>query len=27
VRLPAGWLDDVDDPTPPAGGDLLVSGG
>ncbi len=27
VRLPAGWLDDVDDPTPPVGGDLLVSGG
>jgi nifR3 family TIM-barrel protein len=27
VRLPAGWLDDVDDPTPPTGGDLLVSGG
>ncbi len=27
VRLPAGWLDDVDDPTPPAGGDILVSGG
>ena len=27
VRLPSGWLDDVDDPMPPAGGDLLVSGG
>ncbi|MGD0312174.1 MAG: tRNA dihydrouridine synthase DusB [Acidimicrobiales bacterium] len=27
VRLPAGWLDDVDDPTPPTGGDILVSGG
>jgi len=27
VRLPAGWLDDVDDLTPPVGGDLLVSGG
>jgi len=27
VRLPAGWLETVDDPTPPAGGDLLVSGG
>ncbi len=27
VRLPAGWLDNVDDPTPPLGGDLLVSGG
>ena len=27
VRLPAGWLDQVDDPTPPSGGDLLVSGG
>jgi nifR3 family TIM-barrel protein len=27
VRLPAGWLERVDDPTPPAGGDTLVSGG
>jgi nifR3 family TIM-barrel protein len=27
VRLPEGWLDDVDDPTPPSGGDVLVSGG
>jgi nifR3 family TIM-barrel protein len=27
VALPAGWLDDLDDPTPPAGADLLVSGG
>jgi nifR3 family TIM-barrel protein len=27
VKLPAGWLDDVDDPTPPAGGEILVSGG
>jgi nifR3 family TIM-barrel protein len=27
VKLPSGWLDDVDDPTPPAGGDILVSGG
>jgi nifR3 family TIM-barrel protein len=27
VRLPPGWLDDVDDPTPPTGGDVLVSGG
>ncbi len=27
VRLPAGWLDTMDDPTPPVGGDLLVSGG
>ena len=27
VHLPAGWLDDVDDPSPPAGGDVLVSGG
>ncbi|HEX3980425.1 MAG TPA: tRNA dihydrouridine synthase DusB [Acidimicrobiales bacterium] len=27
VRLPPGWLDDVDDPTPPTGGDILVSGG
>lgn len=27
VRLPDHWLDDVDDPRPPTGGDLLVSGG
>ncbi len=27
VQLPHGWLDDVDDPTPPVGADLLVSGG
>jgi tRNA-dihydrouridine synthase len=27
VRLPEGWLDGVDDPTPPPGGDVLVSGG
>ena len=27
VHLPDGWLETVDDPTPPAGGDLLVSGG
>ncbi len=27
VHLPEGWLQNVDDPTPPAGGDLLVSGG
>jgi nifR3 family TIM-barrel protein len=27
VHLPSGWLDSVDDPTPPAGGDVLVSGG
>ena len=27
VHLPAGWLDEADDPTPPAGGDVLVSGG
>jgi hypothetical protein len=27
VHLPAGWLDRVDDPTPPEGGDILVSGG
>jgi tRNA-dihydrouridine synthase len=27
VRLPPGWLDTVDDPTPPTGGDVLVSGG
>jgi nifR3 family TIM-barrel protein len=27
VKLPSGWLDDVDDPTPPAGGEILVSGG
>ncbi|MGD0880728.1 MAG: tRNA dihydrouridine synthase DusB [Acidimicrobiales bacterium] len=27
VHLPDRWLDTIDDPTPPAGGDLLVSGG
>ena len=27
VTLPAGWLDAVDDPTPPVGGDVLASGG
>ena len=27
VHLPSGWLDSVDDPTPPSGGDVLVSGG
>jgi len=27
VRLPVGWLDDIDDPTPPSGGDVLASGG
>jgi nifR3 family TIM-barrel protein len=27
VRLPAGWLDDLEDPTPPTGADPLVSGG
>ena len=27
VSLPAGWLDRVDDPTPPVGGDVLASGG
>ncbi|HET6966592.1 MAG TPA: tRNA dihydrouridine synthase DusB [Acidimicrobiales bacterium] len=27
VALPDGWLDDRDDPTPPAGADVLVSGG
>jgi nifR3 family TIM-barrel protein len=27
VALPAGWLERVDDPTPPAGADALVSGG
>ena len=27
VHLPDRWLDTVDDPTPPTGGDLLVSGG
>jgi nifR3 family TIM-barrel protein len=27
VHLPPGWLDDQDDPTPPSGGDVLVSGG
>lgn len=27
VALPAGWLDDPDDPTPPEGAEVLVSGG
>jgi len=27
VTLPYGWLDNPDDPTPPAGADLVVSGG
>ncbi|MGD0394985.1 MAG: tRNA dihydrouridine synthase DusB [Acidimicrobiales bacterium] len=27
VRLPAGWLEAVDDMTPPEGGDVLASGG
>lgn len=27
VVVPEGWFDDVDDPTPPRGADLLVSGG
>ncbi|HVW31789.1 MAG TPA: tRNA dihydrouridine synthase DusB [Acidimicrobiia bacterium] len=27
VRLPQGWLQLVDDPTPPAGAEVLVSGG
>ncbi|WP_262320507.1 tRNA dihydrouridine synthase DusB [Acidiferrimicrobium sp. IK] len=27
VALPAGWLDTLDDPSPPAGADTLVSGG
>ena len=27
VHLPEGWLDHVDDPTPPEGAELLVSGG
>jgi nifR3 family TIM-barrel protein len=27
VRLPEGWLNLVDDPTPPAGAEILVSGG
>jgi nifR3 family TIM-barrel protein len=27
VALPPGWLDSVDDPRPPAGAELLVSGG
>jgi nifR3 family TIM-barrel protein len=27
VQLPPGWLDRADDPTPPEGADLLVSGG
>jgi len=27
VALPAGWLEDLDDPRPPAGADAFVSGG
>jgi nifR3 family TIM-barrel protein len=27
VSLPSGWLDSPDDPRPPSGGDILVSGG
>jgi len=27
VHLPDRWLETADDPTPPVGGDLLVSGG
>jgi nifR3 family TIM-barrel protein len=27
VTLPVGWLDDLDDPTPPQGADSFVSGG
>ena len=27
VAVPPGWFDDVDDPRPPAGAELLVSGG
>jgi hypothetical protein len=27
VTLPAGWLDDRDDPRPPVGAELEVSGG
>jgi nifR3 family TIM-barrel protein len=27
VRLPPGWLESVDDPTPPEGAEVLVSGG
>ena len=27
VALPEGWLELVDDPTPPVGAELLVSGG
>jgi hypothetical protein len=27
VTLPEGWLDRPEDPTPPAGGDVLASGG
>jgi nifR3 family TIM-barrel protein len=27
VALPPGWFDDIDDPTPPVGAELLVSGG
>jgi hypothetical protein len=27
VALPAGWLDNTDDPNPPAGAEVFVSGG
>jgi nifR3 family TIM-barrel protein len=27
VSLPSGWLESIEDPTPPSGGDILVSGG
>jgi hypothetical protein len=27
VTLPAGWLDHLDDPTPPEGADVFASGG
>ena len=27
VRLPPGWLESIDDPTPPEGAEVLVSGG
>jgi hypothetical protein len=27
VTVPTGWFDAVDDPTPPVGADVLVSGG
>jgi hypothetical protein len=27
VSVPDGWFDAIDDPTPPVGADVLVSGG